>query len=74
MLNSLGEKVRIYLDAAEGRVVMDRAESGIVDFGKKVKPHDLDTEESYARYKEVTVNYKMICFGYLGSDKHRERT
>ena len=22
-----------------------------VDFGKKVKPHDLDTEESYARYK-----------------------
>ena len=36
----------------------DRAESGIVDFGKKVKPHDLDTEESYARYKEVTVNYK----------------
>ena len=58
LLNSLGEKVRIYLDAAEGRVVMDRAESGIVDFGKKVKPHDLDTEESYARYKEVTVNYK----------------
>ena len=39
-------------------MVMDRAESGIVDFGKKVKPHDLDTEESYARYKEVTVNYK----------------
>lgn len=40
MLNSLGEKVKIYLDASEGRVVMDRAESGIVDFGKKVKPHD----------------------------------
>ena len=58
LLNSLGEKVKIYLDASEGRVVMDRAESGIVDFGKKVKPHDLDTEESYARYKEVTVNYK----------------
>ncbi len=74
LLNSLGEKVRIYLDAAEGRVVMDRAESGIVDFGKKVKPHDLDTEESYARYKEVTVNYKndFCFFGYLGSDKHRE--
>ncbi len=29
---------------------MDRAESGIVDFGKKVKPHDLDTEESYAPF------------------------
>ena len=40
LLNSLGEKVKIYLDASEGRVVMDRAESGIVDFGKKVKPHD----------------------------------
>ena len=33
LLNSLGEKVKIYLDASEGRVVMDRAESGIVDFG-----------------------------------------
>ncbi len=81
LLNSLGEKVKIYLDASEGRVVMDRAESGIVDFGKKVKPHDLDTEESYARYKEVTVNYKnmnsnknlyaklipvMLCFFAMG--------
>ena len=37
---------------------MDRAASGIVDFGKKVKPHDLDTPESYARYKVVTENYQ----------------
>ena len=73
LLNSLGEKVKIYLDASEGRVVMDRAESGIVDFGKKVKPHDLDTEESYARYKEVTVNYKNDLLGDLGSDKTPRR-
>ena len=58
LLNSLGEKVKIYLDADKGRVVMDRAASGIVDFGKKVKPHDLDTPESYARYKVVTENYQ----------------
>lgn len=58
LLNGQGEKVKIYLDAEQGRVVMDRAESGIVDFGKKVKPHDLDTPESYARYKGVTENYQ----------------
>lgn len=56
--NGLGENVKIYVDAKEQRIVMDRAESGIVDFGKKVVPHDLDTEESYARYKKVTVNYQ----------------
>lgn len=58
LLNNLGEKVKIYLDADKGRIVMDRGASGIVDFGKKVKPHDLDTPESYARYKVVTENYQ----------------
>lgn len=56
--NTLGEKVKIYVDAKEGRVVMDRAESGITAFGERVEPHMLDTEESYARYKQVTVDYK----------------
>lgn len=56
--NTLGEKVKIYVDTKEGRVVMDRAESGITAFGERVEPHMLDTEESYARYKQVTVEYK----------------
>lgn len=56
--NTLGEKVKIYVDTKEGRVVMDRAESGITAFGERVEPHMLDTEESYARYKQVTVDYK----------------
>ena len=65
LLNSLGEKVKIYVDASDGRVVMDRAESGSVDFGKKVKPHDLDTEESYApvSYTHLDVYKRQIAHG-----------
>lgn len=56
--NSRGEKVTIYIDRAKNRVVMDRSESGIIDFGDKVVPHQLDTEASYARYKQDALHYK----------------
>ena len=52
-----GEKVSIYYDAKAQRFVMDRAESGITEFGNKVEPHQLDNAQSLKRYKEVTVNY-----------------
>ena len=42
--NAGGEKTLIYFDAENSRVVMDRAESGIVDFGKDVQPHQLETD------------------------------
>ena len=44
--NAEGEKTLIYFDAENGRVVMDRAESGIVDFGKEIEPHQLETSSS----------------------------
>ena len=44
--NAEGEKTVIYFDAENGRVVMDRAESGIVDFGKDIEPHQLETSSS----------------------------
>ena len=44
--NAEGEKTLIYFDAENGRVVMDRAESGIVDFGKDIEPHQLETSSS----------------------------
>ncbi len=54
--NAKGEKVSIYYDAKAQRFVMDRAESGITEFGNKVEPHQLDNAQSRKRYKEVTVN------------------
>ena len=44
--NEKGEKTLIYFDAEAQRVVMDRAESGIIDFGKGVQPHQLETDAS----------------------------
>ena len=55
--NAKGEKVSIYYDAKAQRFVMDRAKSGITEFGNKVEPHQLDNAQSLKRYKEVTVNY-----------------
>lgn len=46
LLNSKGEKTNIYFDLENGRVVTDRAESGIVEFGNDVKPHDIETSSS----------------------------
>lgn len=45
-LNAKGEKVNIYFDAAQNRVVMDRSKSGIVKFGNNVQPHELETSSS----------------------------
>ena len=55
--NAKGEKVSIYYDVKAQHFVMDRAESGITEFGNKVEPHQLDNAQSLKRYKEVTVNY-----------------
>lgn len=55
--NAKGEKVSIYYDVKAQRFVMNRAESGITEFGNKVEPHQLDNAQSLKRYKEVTVNY-----------------
>ena len=57
LANAKGEKVSIYYDAKAQRFVMDRAKSGITEFGNKVEPHQLDNAESLKRYKDVTVNY-----------------
>lgn len=57
LANAKGEKVSIYYDAKAQLFVMDRAESGITEFGNKVEPHQLDNAQSLKRYKEVTVNY-----------------
>lgn len=58
LLNAKGEKTVIYYDAKEQRIVMDRSQSGITEFGKAVEPHHLDNAESLKRYETLTVNYQ----------------
>lgn len=40
--NDKDENTRIYLDLKQMRVVMDRTESGLTDFGELAEPHDIE--------------------------------
>lgn len=54
LFNDKGEKVDIYLNLPEKKLVMDRTKSGIVDFGKNSLPHGI---EAHDRRKTASVNY-----------------
>lgn len=47
--NSKGEEVNIYLDQKAGKVVMDRTQSGIVEFGGQSTMHQKETENLAAK-------------------------
>ena len=55
LVNSQGEKVKIYLDKKNNRVVMDRTESGETAFGEKGTVH---AKENHDRRKTLAVNYQ----------------
>ena len=40
--NNKRERTMIYFDMKKGKVVMDRTESGLTDFGKQAVPHDIE--------------------------------
>ena len=52
--NSLGEKVKIYLDMKATKLVMDRTQSGVVDFGRNSIPH---AKETHDHRKTNSINY-----------------
>lgn len=54
IMNSKGEKVKIYLDMQSKRIIMDRTESGLTKFGEKAEPH---FKENHDRRKTESVNY-----------------
>ncbi len=54
LFNDKGEKVDIYFNLPENKLVMDRTKSGIVDFGKNSIPHELETHD---RRKTTSINY-----------------
>ena len=43
LYNAKGEKVDIYIDARNNRLVMDRTKSGLVAFGERSQPHEIET-------------------------------
>ncbi len=66
LFNDKGEKVQIYIDLKAKRLVMDRTQSGLVDFGNKAVPHDIEKaydlhehrEKKEPMRKRNAVNYK----------------
>ena len=54
LVNNKGEKLDIYFNLPERRLVMDRTKSGIVDFGKKSVPHEIEVHD---RRKTTSINY-----------------
>ncbi len=52
LANDKGEQVLIYLK--DGKVVMDRTHSGLVAFGKKAQPHDIERRFDEARPQALT--------------------
>ncbi len=56
LLNDKGEKVDIYLDMREKRLVMDRTESGITELGKP-EDFDINAKEATDYRKRLSVNY-----------------
>lgn len=55
LLNGKGEKVKIYFDMEKMKLVMDRTESGIIDFGRRSQPHPI---EAHDNRKTTSINYK----------------
>ena len=68
--NSKGENVKIYLDLADKKLVMDRVNSGLVDFGEKSAPH---AKENHENRKTNAINYvndfALATWGKLPTDK-----
>ena len=54
LFNDKREKVDIYFNLPEKRLVMDRTKSGIVDFGKKSVSHEIEVHD---RRKTTSINY-----------------
>lgn len=50
--NNKRERTMIYFDMKNGKVVMDRTESGLTDFGKNSVPHDIELAWDKQREQE----------------------
>lgn len=64
LYNDKEERTVIYLDLKQKRIVMDRSESGLTDFGKLAERHDIEKRAEAAGEmkgklsQDIVVNYK----------------
>lgn len=64
--NDKGEKTIIYFDMKAGKVIMDRTQSGITDFGNYASIHEIEQKADVHEHREIkmpahqanSVNYK----------------
>ena len=54
LFNEAGENVKIYLDMKEMKLIMDRVESGLIEFGELSEPHFI---ENHDNRKTTAINY-----------------
>lgn len=52
LYNEKGEQVDIYVDAPNNRLVMDRTKSGLVAFGDKSSPHEIEANYDVHEHRE----------------------
>ena len=73
LMNGRGEYVDIYLDGKNGKLVMDRVHSGIVDFGKNAIPHE---KEAHDNRVKNSINYvddfALATWAPLSKDKQHK--
>lgn len=60
LCNDKGEEVRIYFDMKKSRVVMDRTKSGLTDFGKLAKPHEIEANYDVHQFKDKNKKLRMV--------------
>ena len=58
--NNKRERTMIYFDMKKGKVIMDRTESGLTDFGKKAVPHDIELAWDKQREKQAKMPARMV--------------
>ena len=64
LFNDKEERTLIYLDLKQKRIVMDRSESGLTDFGKRAERHDIEKRAEAAGEmkgklsQDIVVNFK----------------
>lgn len=58
--NNKRERTMIYFDMKKGKVVMDRTESGLTDFGKKAVPHDIELAWDKQREQQAKQPARMV--------------
>lgn len=64
LFNDKEERTLVYLDLKNGRMVMDRSESGLTDFGKRAERHFIEKNAEAAGEmkgrlsQDIAVNYK----------------